>query len=239
MRFPSMFSALLCLSLWQPVAHAESVDVVELFTSQGCSSCPSADRLLGELIKENPNLVALEFHVDYWNQLIHGGDGNWVDQFSDAAYTERQQLYNFKDLAGRKGVYTPQMILNGKYAAVGSDRARIIRQLGKNQPEIDISVSKGPSGDFMVDLSNPQGHRSRVWLVTYDLEKTTVVTAGENTNRTITNHRIVKSMQAMDKITSAKATLTLENGLQAGEGCAVLVQSELLEPILGAALCPL
>jgi len=103
--------------LLSPVA-GNSGQLVELFTSQGCYSCPPADELLGELIEEQPDLVALEFHVDYWDDLHYGAAGVWKDPFSDAEYTLRQRRYNATDLVGKQGVYTPQMIVNGRAAQI-------------------------------------------------------------------------------------------------------------------------
>ena len=91
--------------------------VVELFTSEGCSSCPSADKLLAEMSDKNPNILLLSFHVDYWNRL------GWVDSFSKAAYTQRQ--YSYSSAMGLSGVYTPQAVVNGQYEAVGSNRNSI------------------------------------------------------------------------------------------------------------------
>ena len=131
-------------------APARAERVIELFTSHGCSSCPSADRLLGELIEADPGLVALEYHVDYWNSLVHGGDGNFVDPFSDAAWSLRQRAYDGVALGGRQGIYTPQAILDGAYAAVGSDRARIGAVLaaeasGGGKRAVDARVGAAPA----------------------------------------------------------------------------------------------
>lgn len=241
------FALMLAMTLllgWQSLGYAatddaiDTPDVVELFTSHGCSSCPSADKLLAELIEKNPQLVALEFHVDYWNQLVHGGDGNWVDPFSDAAYTERQRQYNQTALAGRLGVYTPQLIINGEYAAVGSDRNKILPQLGQRDAPISIKASQTESGDLQLDLQNPDEHNSTLWLVTFDVAIKTEITAGENTNLVIDNHHIVKSLVPLQKIDSATSMVNVPLNLAQNEGCAVLVQSEPLQPILGAALCP-
>jgi len=213
-------------------------DVVELYTSHGCSSCPSADKLLGELIAENPQLVALEFHVDYWDQLVHGGDGNWVDPFSDAAFTDRQREYNAMRLDGRRGVYTPQMVINGEYAAVGSDRARVVAQLGKRQAPIAINAKRDEASKLLIDIENPDQLRSQLWLVTFDIAATTDITAGENRHRTIENHHIVKSLQPLLKIEAKQSSTSIPLALKEGEGCALLVQSQPLQPILGASLCP-
>ena len=93
-----------------------SVAVLELFTSQGCSSCPPADRLLGKY-SDNENVITLSFHVDYWNRL------GWKDLFSSTAYSQRQNDY--AALFKLNGVYTPQLIVNGEKEMVGSDATKI------------------------------------------------------------------------------------------------------------------
>ena len=143
-----MAAALVLLVAFAAPAHAGRV--IELFTSHGCSSCPPADRLLGELIEAEPDLVALEFHVDYWNSLVHGGDGNFVDPFSSPDWSLRQRAYDGVALAGRGGLYTPQAIVDGAFAAVGSDRARIESALASGSSDEERSggdeTATGPAG---------------------------------------------------------------------------------------------
>jgi len=236
-RLALTVSLLLAIAMAANPASA-TPDVVELFTSHGCSSCPSADKLLGELIDANPELVALEFHVDYWNQLVHGSDGNWVDPFSDSAYTDRQREYDISELDGRRGVYTPQMVINGEYAAVGSDKARIVSQLGRRRAPIEIQARRDVNNHVQIDIKNPEQLNSELWLATFDLAKTTEITAGENRHRTIENHHIVKSLEPLQKIQNSRMSLSLPLALKEGQGCALLVQSRPLQPILGASLCP-
>src|SRR5438876_198466 len=118
-----------------PVAAAERPIVVELFTSQGCSSCPPADALLAELA-DRPGILALSFHVDYWDRL------GWKDPFSSPAATRRQQRY--ADLLGLATVYTPQIVVDGKWQAVGSDRAEVERALGSargRRDEVPVALA--------------------------------------------------------------------------------------------------
>src|SRR5947199_9838165 len=97
-------------------AHAVPRAVVELFTSQGCSSCPAADKLLGELTKD-PNVIALSLPIDYWDYL------GWKDTLADARFTARQKAYS--RMRGDRDVYTPQVIVNGSAHVIASDRAQI------------------------------------------------------------------------------------------------------------------
>ena len=104
------------------VAAAEQLTVIELFTSQSCYSCPPAEKILGKLAQRD-DIIALEHHVDYWDQLIHGSDGNWRDIFSSPESTDRQRRYN-QSVEGRGYSYTPQMVFNGKAETVGNRKAR-------------------------------------------------------------------------------------------------------------------
>jgi len=220
------------------------VHVLELFTSHGCSSCPPADKYLAELIRQDAQLVALEFHVDYWDQLVHGASGNWVDPFSSPEYTKRQRLYDAGKLDGRPGVYTPQIVIDGRFAAVGSDRRRIGQRLSDTPAPADIvmQVTRSDSGPLQVTLYNPQHVTTTVWLVTYDLATETVITGGENNNVIASNHNVVTSMVPVAVISDTDAastqTLQIDVSLSAGEGCSLLAQSDPAGPVQGAVNCP-
>ena len=118
------------------VNKGNSVALVELFTSQGCSSCPPADELLANLIKEyndNQQVIAISFHVDYWDRL------GWKDPFSQRVFTQRQR--NYVDKLDLRSAYTPQMVVNGKYEFVGSDKSALQSALKKAQDDFSkVSV---------------------------------------------------------------------------------------------------
>jgi len=116
--------------------------VAELFTSQSCSSCPPAEALFAKLAEEE-NLLTMEWHVDYWDDLIHHGS-RWKDRYSDRAYTARQRAYN-RSLRGTGGVYTPQAIVNGDYEGVGNRRSEVAEIIG-----------------FAKDLNLPEQHETDV-----------------------------------------------------------------------------
>ena len=97
-------------------AHADPRAVVELFTSQGCSSCPPADKIIGELAKD-PNVIALSMPIDYWDYL------GWKDTLADSRFTARQKSYSH--MRGDRDVYTPQVVVNGALHVIGSDRGKI------------------------------------------------------------------------------------------------------------------
>jgi hypothetical protein len=105
-------------------AHADPRAVVELFTSQGCSSCPPADRIIGELAKD-PSIIALSMPIDYWDYL------GWKDTLADARFSARQKAYS--QMRGDRDVYTPQVVVNGSVHVIGSDRAGIESAIGNTK----------------------------------------------------------------------------------------------------------
>jgi len=224
-----------------PSAHAETV--IELYTSHGCSSCPPAEALFNDLIKEDESLIALEFHVDYWNKLVHGNAGNFVDPFSNAKYSERQRRYNARKLKGRRGVYTPQAVINGQYAAVGSNRGRIKAALEKSiDSGIAVSISAKDSVWQVAienDGSNKDASDALVWIVRYQKTAVTEITGGENKGLKLENHNVVVSMDPIGGVPK-QGSVVLDAALDqdAGMGCAVLVQDDFQSPILAAAKCP-
>src|SRR5437660_1798967 len=122
-------------------AHAEPRAVVELFTSQGCSSCPPADQIIGELAKD-PSVIALSLPIDYWDYL------GWKDTLADKRFTARQKAYSH--MRGDREVYTPQVVINGKVHAVGSDRDGIeraieqtVREVGVMTVPVSVTVTRG------------------------------------------------------------------------------------------------
>ncbi len=214
--------------------------IVELFTSHGCSSCPPADKLLGELIREYPELVALEYHVDYWDTLVHGRAGAFKDPFSDPEYTLRQQSYNTRKLGGRTGVYTPQMIINGEYAAIGS-QARFIDHALKNATarpkQLDVQLQEGV---LRLGVEGEVARDTVLSLITFDIETTTEIDAGENKGLTQVNHHVVRSVEELRAISVGEGGSVWEvtPTLGAGQGCALLLQSRYPGTVEAAANCP-
>ncbi len=231
--------------------------VVELFTSQGCYSCPPAEKLLGKLIEDNPDLIALEFHVDYWDTLVYGRHGSYKDPFSDKENTYRQQLYNLVELGGQTGVYTPQTVINGVYATVGSKGSTIKQGIEVlDRPLVDLTVAHNPASDSVtgetglrIELTgetNIVPDSAHLWIAIFDIEKTTEIPSGENHDKTLTSHHIVRQFNQLTPasgfagLASAGDALELNHRveLKEGQGCAVLLQEVSLGPIYGAAYCP-
>src|SRR5215471_7010263 len=131
-----LLAALVCFGLGAAASHAaERPTLVELFTSEGCSSCPPADALLAELAAR-PEVLALSFHVDYWDRL------GWQDPYSSADATRRQ--HGYADLLGLATVYTPQIVVDGRWQAVGSDRAEVEQALGsvrRGREEVPVTLT--------------------------------------------------------------------------------------------------
>ena len=172
-----------------PARAGERPIVVELFTSEGCSSCPPADALLAELASR-PDVLALSFHVDYWDRL------GWKDPYSSREATARQNRYaTLLDLAT---VYTPQIVVDGKWQAVGSDRADVEHALDRARrslKEIPVTlaldqghaqITLGPGGD---------GVSASVLLIGFDRRHVSAVKRGENSGRTLAHVDVVRGFE--------------------------------------------
>jgi hypothetical protein len=212
--------------------------VVELFTSQGCSSCPPADAFLGELARRS-DVIALAFHIDYWDYI------GWKDPLASSAWTERQHAY--KRALGLHMVYTPQMVIDGRADAVGSEQRTVndaIAAAAAQDDKVVVSIAREAEGRYRVTLpaagSDQPGPPATVWLVVFDREHTTPVKDGENTGRTLTDYNAVRELRAIGRWSGAadELTLDIDEAAMAGKGCAVIVQSDSAGPILGAALVP-
>ena len=254
---PRSFMACLLLTgaslFWMNTVSAESgrpLRLVELFTSHGCSSCPPADRLLGEMLQEDASLIALEYHVDYWDSLVHGSDGSWKDPFARPAYTQRQQAYSAAGLSGRNGVYTPQVVVNGRYVGVGSDEHHLRQALDQEvlaQLQITLEASSGANSDGpdeldiridadQIQLEQLQG--SAISLVRYIDQASTDITGGENNRRQLVNHRIVFDVVSLGQPGLQSPMQYRVEAPKEGEGCIVMVQDVTLSRLLAATPCP-
>jgi hypothetical protein len=166
--------------------------VVELFTSQGCSSCPPADKILGELAHD-PHVLALSFPVDYWDYI------GWKDTLAEPLCTLRQQAY--AKVGGRGEVYTPQAIVNGLVDAVGSDRSQIEEALAKTAKKsgvlsvpLNLSERDGTI-DISVGAASPKGPQSAsVYLIAFATKRTVTIQRGENAGATVTYSNVVRGM---------------------------------------------
>jgi hypothetical protein len=215
---------LLLLALSLPAAAADRPVLVELFTSQGCSSCPPADAFLAELAARD-DVVALSFHVDYWNYI------GWKDPFATKWTTQRQRDYG-RALAQRY-VYTPEIVVGGAAHAAGSDRAEVERLIAEAHARKGPAVTAERSGgEVRVRVGAGEG-AGTVWLFGFDPEHVTRVERGENGGRTLRNVNVVRAMTKLGTWRGAPLELSAE---AAPGGCAVVVQEDGPGRVVGAAL---
>jgi hypothetical protein len=205
--------------------------VVELFTSQGCSSCPPADALLGVLAGQ-PNVIALGFHVDYWD------DGGWRDRYSMPEATQRQRRY--VDALRLASAFTPQLVIGGSRSFVGSDGRGIApvitAALAQASPGIAIETSVA-GGELLVSLPDGgDGRNYDVNLVAYIPQATTAIGRGENSGRTLTDFNIVRQIRRLGAWTGKAATFHVALAALPADAnhAAVLVQRVNLGPMAGA-----
>lgn len=219
------------------IAHAGTKAVIELFTSQGCSSCPPADKLLAEYA-ERDDLLVLSFNVDYWDML------GWKDTLASHDNTERQRNYSLARGDGQ--VYTPQAVIDGRTHVVGSNRDAIDAALSESPDGLPIPIGLSLAGDSLsVDIgaaTEAGMPHATLWLVMYDRSVTVPIERGENSGKTITYSNVVRKLRpiAMWKGEAMAVDLPKSEFKHAKVGsCAVLLQAEtesgLPGEILGAA----
>jgi hypothetical protein len=226
-------AVVICSPLPLQPAHAEPRAVIELFTSQGCSSCPPADQLLGELTND-ASLVAVSVPVDYWDYL------GWKDTLADPHNTARQKAY--AHARGDGQVYTPQVVVNGTLHALGSDKAAIEVAIAASRKKGAMSVLPTLTLNITVpDLVDGQAG-GEVWLVGVMKAATIAIARGENKGRTITYHNVARRWIKLGDWTGKANSWSIPvQTLKAAnvDEAAVLVQSGTTEKpktILGATL---
>jgi len=195
---------------------AERPVVVELFTSQGCSSCPPADAYLRELSTQRADVLPLAFHVTYWDGL------GWKDPYSMQAATQRQDLY------GRRfgdGSYTPEIVVDGAAGMVGSRRsdvgAAIERAKRTSRTAAAVSVTKNGE-QISIQVGSGTG-TGRILLIGFDREHTTAIGRGENGGRTLTEANIVRSIRAVGQWSGA--ALRINEQFPEGQDVAVVLEA--------------
>lgn len=174
-------------------AHADPRAVIELFTSQGCSSCPPADKIIGELA-EDPSIIALSMPIDYWDYL------GWKDTLADARFSARQKAYS--RMRGDREVYTPQAIINGSVHVIGSDLPGIESAIGATAKEdgvMSIPVTMTQSGQqITVSVAAaskvPADMHGEVWICSISKAVPISIGRGENRGREITYHNVVRNL---------------------------------------------
>lgn len=205
--------------------------VVELFTSQGCNSCPPADVFLGEL-SARPDVLALSLHVDYWDYI------GWKDPFAQRAHTERQRSYS--RALHQRFVYTPQMVIDGALQGIGSEPATINKliekahKLAAGGPALSVT-GNGAQRVVHVGAAKTEAP-AKVWLVFFDSKHETAVKAGENSGRHLANYNVVRTLTPVGKWSGNAIDLPVDlDAIDADcDGAAVIVQGEETGPILAA-----
>jgi hypothetical protein len=208
--------------------------VVELFTSEGCSSCPPADALLGELAQRQ-YVLPLSFHVDYWDYI------GWKDRFADPLFTRRQ--YAYAEAQGSSMVYTPQMIVAGAIDVVGSDRKAVEKALKTaytRNTMYRVNVVREKDGRVVVQFPEASiGVPATVWLVTYQKSAESHVKAGENAGRALMSYNVVRSLQkvGMWRGPATEIELKLDPAARANlpDACAIIANQAEHGPIIAAA----
>ena len=217
--------------LWSGVAQAQNTLVVELFTSQGCSSCPAADRVLTEL-RDVPGLVPLTLNVDYWDYL------GWKDDLALPGSAVRQRAYARAQRS--RNVYTPQMMFDGKMDVVGSRKRQVMSAIDAYRDEQDtVAVTLLPTGEGRYRVQAPAtaglSADTVVWIVGYDREVVKAIGGGENHGRTVTYSNVVREWREAGTW-DGKNALDLAFAPPTGDGgTVVIVQQGRVGPILGAA----
>ncbi|MEL6618865.1 MAG: DUF1223 domain-containing protein [Pseudomonadota bacterium] len=220
-----VFAAVLALA--SPVA-ADSPVVVELFTSQGCSSCPPADALLHELA-DRDDVIALALHVDYWDYI------GWKDEFADPAHAKRQRGYA---LAGnRRSIYTPQMIVNGETDIVGTKPMKLSKAIADHAARparMALEVARNGSDLQITAPANGTGGPFVVYMLRYQPERTARITRGENAGHTLAYANVTQDWKILfewDGMTPLDIAAVAEGDLP----IVVMVQQGLHGPIMAAA----
>ena len=210
------------------LAQSQPVVVVELYTSQGCSSCPPADEFMEELIG-NPQVIPLALHVDYWDYI------GWKDIFAQAAFTERQKAYAYA--IGSRTIYTPQMIVNGAERVEGNNPDAVNMSIANHlaQPG-DVVLSLARRGDTLsiTASSDTVTDALDVHLVRYRSAETVDITRGENAGRTLTYHNIVTDWQVLGQWTP-DAPLAVDAQVTGDDVVVVILQKPGNDAILAAA----
>ena len=221
-------------------AHADPRAVVELFTSQGCSSCPPADRIIGELAKD-PSVIALSMPIDYWDYL------GWKDTLADSRFSARQKAYS--QARGDRDVYTPQVIVNGSVHVIGSDRAKIegaMADTSKADGVMSVPVSIALAGkqvtvSVAASTKGSAASHGEVWICSVSKEVPIAIGRGENRGQKVTYYNVVRNLLKVGDWNGAagSCTVPLENISREGIDAAVVyVQDGNRDkpgPMLGAA----
>lgn len=212
-------------------SNAQKPVLVELFLSQSCPMCPPAAALFPSYAARD-DIVALTWHVDYWN-MTTSAKGAWEDPFSKAAYTDRQKQYNV-NIRQRSSIYTPQIVINGEYQTVGANAEKINALLV--DAETSTPLSAAASADAVTFAIGESETGGNAYLVTFYKQATTDVTGGKNAGMAFTTRHVVKDVQPMGLVRKRGGEITAPRPAD-GEGCALLIQEPGQKRVIAAAYC--
>lgn len=218
----------LWLSIASVVSAEQSPVVVELYTSQGCSSCPPADAYMREHLSQREDVIALALHVDYWDYI------GWKDEFADPAFTQRQHTY--ARAAGHRSVYTPQMIINGQDHVVGAHPQKVEKLIAAHKEiasEVDLTV-KRDGNTLSINASTKLSTPMNVHLVRYRKAEDVSIARGENAGKVFSYSNIVDDWDQVRRWTG-QSDLEMQVDVLGNEPVVVLIQRENGGPILAAA----
>lgn len=197
------------------ISTTKSFAVLELFTSEGCSSCPLADRLLPEFMKEDSNIIALSFHVDYWDNL------GWKDAFSNASYTERQRQY--AEQLHLESIYTPQLVINGQYETVGSNRQKaesFIKKVQEEKPLAEIKINSLKEQNHQLEINcrlEGEIKNSKLLAALVQKHAERKIGAGENKGATLIHTNVVRSFKENNAASEMYFKMNIPSDLKKGE----------------------
>jgi hypothetical protein len=231
-------ASLLCAASATAGIAGSAKNVLELFTSQGCSSCPAADALLKDYINR-PDVVALSFNVDYWDYL------GWKDTLGKPAYSKRQRRY--ANARGDGKVYTPQIVANGLDHAVGSVRNQVNRALSKSADRltghhVEMTLENNQTS-FVIRIGKgtKPAKPATIYIAAVSPSVTINIKRGENHGRKVTYHNVVRNIIPVGMWSGEATTIRLRRDdvfNAGGNRCAVLLQTADAGPILAADWMP-
>lgn len=233
---PGLLTFLMCMAATGPAVAQQgapaAASVIELFTSQGCSSCPAADALMKSYVVR-PGLIALSLSVDYWDHL------GWKDTLASPKHTARQKAY--AKALGTGNVYTPQMVINGAAQAIGSHQGNIDKALAETARKLDasrVAVAARLEGKRVVVEIGSVGPSvpATVWLAVVAPQMDVEIKRGENRGRRITYHNVVRDISPVGMWSGKAIRIDLPASalMRETDRCAVILQADDGGRILGA-----
>jgi hypothetical protein len=208
-------------------ASAASAPVlVELFTSQGCSSCPPADHLAGNLANQ-PGVMVVSLNVDYWDYL------GWRDTLASPAYTKRQMDYAHG--RGDNDVYTPQMVINGAAHVVGSNKGSVESAIANARRSFSLDMS-ATDNEIKIDMPAGATGNASLWVMSIASAVNVKIERGENIGKTITYHNVVRKLSNVATWNGAPTSISLpRKGILSGDcrSCIAILQKDHVGPIIG------